>query len=187
MDRDQSDCQVRILGEREEKVRGFDDRERDNQMLTSVITNRFLKHHDLCLAYMETLEKIAQSIRTSGNSHDQLEAHQTSLEAFFRFMETVELQHQKEEERVLLPVLASRMNQAKCPLPEAALNERIVEHTQGKKLLSSLKQSWIELTVHKSQEASQYYLFTSHMLDLVWHFRRHIWEENALILPTVRH
>jgi len=156
-------------------------------MLTSVITNRFLKHHDLCLAYMDTLEEIAQSIRTSGNSLDQLEAHHESLDGFFRFMETVEFQHQKEEERVLLPVLASRMNQAKYPLPEAALNDRIGEHARGKEMPASLKKSWIELTVHKSQEASQYYLFTSHMLDLIWHFRRHIWEENALILPTVRH
>lgn len=156
-------------------------------MLTSVITNRFLKHHDLCLAYMDTLEEIAQSIRTSGNSLDQLEAHHESLEGFFHFMETVELQHQKEEERVLLPVLASRMTQAKSPLPEAALNDRICEHAHGKELLTGLKKSWIELTVHKSQEASQYYLFTSHMLDLIWHFRRHIWEENALILPTVLH
>lgn len=156
-------------------------------MLTSVITNRFMKHHDLCLAYMDTLEQIAQNIRTSGNSMDQLEAHNNALEGFFQFMETVELQHQKEEERVLLPVLASRMSQAKYPLPEAAIHDRIEEHERGKKLLSGLKESWNELLTDRPQQASQYYLFTSQMLDLIWHFRRHIWEENALILPTVKH
>jgi len=156
-------------------------------MLTSVITNRFIKHHDLCLAYMDTLEEIAQNIRTSGNSLAQVEAHQNALIGFFEFMETVDLQHQKEEEKVLLPVLAFRMNQAKYPLPDAAINDRIEEHNLGKQLLSALKTSWNALMMHKPQQASQYYLLTSQMLDLIWHFRRHIWEENALILPTVQY
>jgi hemerythrin-like domain-containing protein len=156
-------------------------------MLTSVITNRFLKHHDLCLAYMDTLEEIAQSIRTSGNSLDQLEAHQDALKGFFQFMETVELQHQREEEKVLLPVLVSRMNQAKYFLPGNAISDRIEEHQRGKKLLSSLKKNWNELRRRRPQQASHYYLFTSRMLDLIWHFRRHIWEENSLILPTAKH
>jgi hemerythrin-like domain-containing protein len=156
-------------------------------MLTSVITNRFIKHHDLCLAYMDTLEEIAQSIRTSGNSLDQLEAHQDALQGFFQFMETVEFQHQKEEEKVLLPVLASRMNESNHPLPEAAIQDRIDEHDTGRQLLSELKEAWTLLRSEKSQQASQYYLFTSKMLDLIWHFRRHIWEENALILPTAMH
>jgi hemerythrin-like domain-containing protein len=136
---------------------------------------------------MDTLEEIAQSIRTSGNSLDQLEAHQEALQRFFEFMETIELQHQKEEEKVLLPVLASRMNEARHPLPDAVINDRIDEHNKGRELLSDLKQEWNQLRADKSQQASQYYLFTSKMLDLIWHFRRHIWEENALILPTARH
>jgi hemerythrin-like domain-containing protein len=156
-------------------------------MLTSVITNRFLKHHDLCLAYMDTLEEIAQDIRTSGNSLDQVEAHRDALKRFFEFMESVELQHQKEEERILLPVLASRMDQTRYPLPNAAIHDRIMEHERGRSLLSKLKKNWNDLIKNRPHEASRYYMFTSQMLDLIWHFRRHIWEENALILPTVNH
>lgn len=156
-------------------------------MLTSVITNRFIKHHDLCLAYMDSLEEIAQSIRTSGNSLDRLEAHNESLQSFFDFMEKVDSQHQREEEKVLLPALVSRMNEARHPLPKAAIKDRIQEHTKGSKLLLELKKVWKGLQKDRSQQASQYYLFTSKMLDLVWHFRRHIWEENALILPTAQH
>ena len=156
-------------------------------MLTSLITNRFLKHHDLCLAYMDTLEEIAHNIRTSGNSMEQLEAHHEALTGFFHFAETVELQHQKEEEKVLLPVLATTLSQAKYPLPEAAIKDRLQEHQRSKKILAELKESWKELMANRPVQASEYYMFTSQILDLVWHLRRHIWEENALILPAAQH
>ena len=155
-------------------------------MLATVIINRFIKHHDLCLAYMDTLEEIAQNIRMSGNSLELLESHREALADFFHFMETVEHQHQKEEEKVLLPVLAFRMSQEQSPIPEAVIHERLEEHDLGERMLSNLKERWRELRETQPSEPSPYYLFTSQMLDLVWHFRRHIWEENGLILPTAR-
>ena len=155
-------------------------------MLATVIINRFIKHHDLCLAYMDALEEIAQNIRISGNSLEQLESHSESLSDFFHFMETVEHQHEKEEEKVLLPVLVSRMNQAESPIPEDVIHERLEEHDLGRAMLADLKERWKELTATRPSEASPYYLFTGQILDLIWHFRRHIWEENALILPTAR-
>jgi hypothetical protein len=35
-------------------------------------------------------------------------------------------------------------------------------------------------------EPRDFILLNSRLSDIVWHYRRHVWKENAIILPTTR-
>jgi hemerythrin-like domain-containing protein len=153
-------------------------------MLTEFITKRFSKHHSRVLAYMDALEEAVRDISDSPSPRLGFAQHRRLLNEFLNFIEQWEVPHEQEEERILLPVLEQRLRESADPHSAAAMLQVCRDHDRGGQLADQVRELFRELDERRPVEASGYYDLTSVLTDLIWHFRRHIWEEDSIILPT---
>ncbi len=154
-------------------------------MLTELITKRFLKHHARLLAYMDAAEALARQLATSVEPQKDFESGRELAKEFLDFMAVEELQHEKEEEQVLLPVLAQQLDEAKPNPPKMSMERMCREHAVGQRLVTELGHKLAQLEEGQGAvKEEQYYLLSEALHDVVWHFRRHMALENSIILPT---
>lgn len=155
-------------------------------MLTERITKRFSRHHARLLAYMDAAEALARQLATSAEPREDFERSQEQVKAFLDFMAVEEIQHEKEEEQVLLPVLGQQIDEAEKTPPRMSMERMCREHAVGRRLIRELEQKLTQLEQVKaaSIEQKQYYALSEALHDVVWHFRRHISLEDSIILPT---
>jgi iron-sulfur cluster repair protein YtfE (RIC family) len=152
-------------------------------MLTGAIKERFSRHHDQLLAYMDALEEVVRELSESKDPAESFSQNQPVLNRLFDFLDSWEIQHEMEEERLLLPMLKREL---KPELDAAALEsmEQISrEHAEGQSLVKSLHRKLKDFMETPRDDAPEYYKLSSELNELVWHFRRHVWSENEKILP----
>jgi hemerythrin-like domain-containing protein len=161
-------------------------RQGNDQMLTERITRRFVKHHARVLAYMDAAEALAQQLATSVEPRADFEESREQVEDFLDFMAVEEIQHEKEEEQVLLPVLSQQIDEAGKVQPRMSMERMCREHAVGRRLIKELEQRLTQFDQEKaaSRDHKHYYVFSEALHDVVWHFRRHISLEDSIILPT---
>lgn len=150
-------------------------------MLDSVIKKRFFKHHDCILAYMDALEEFAGTIDTTENPSIEFEKHLGLLWDFFHFMEVNESQHEIEEEKLLLPAVEKQIQPPFAP--EITISRMIRDHQRGKELLTELRESAEKLRESQEKQPVYFRIYAKRLQELIWHFRRHIEEENSFIIP----
>lgn len=154
-------------------------------MLTERITKRFSKHHSRLLAFMDAGDALARQVTVSAEPSEDLENSRALLEDFLSFLAVDEVQHEREEERILLPVLAQRVDAAEKRPPKMSMERMCREHAIGRRLVKDLEHRMAQLKQPEGTiEREDYYLFAEALQDVVWHFRRHIALENSIILPT---
>lgn len=153
-------------------------------MLTGLIKERFFKHHGELLAYMDAIEEVVQEIFDSPEPASCFAQHRTRLDQLFQFLYRWEAQHEQEEEKILMPLLQSRLQAGDDPASVEALSRVSHEHEQGQEIVKKLSGQLRELESGDAQESADYYRFSVDLNALVWHFRRHVWSENELILPA---
>jgi len=154
-------------------------------MLTELITKRFLKHHARLLAYMDAAEALAHQVATSAEPQTDFESGRELAKEFLAFMAVEEIQHEKEEEQVLLPVLAQQLDEAKPNPPKMSMERMCREHAVGQRLVKELEHKLAQLEEGQGTvEQEQYYLLSEALHDVVWHYRRHMALENSIVLPS---
>ena len=153
-------------------------------MLTGAIKERFSRHHDQLLAYMDALEEVVRELSESTDPAKSFGQNQPVLDRLFEFLESWEVQHETEEERLLMPLLKSRLNPELDALTLKSLERISQEHAQGQSLVRSLHRRLNEFIDAPRDNAPEYYKLSSELNELVWHFRRHVWSENQLMLPA---
>lgn len=154
-------------------------------MLTQVITRRFVRHHDRVLAFVDALEGVIQEMVKSPQPLAEVKKNHSLLWEFCEFIETDGLQHEKEEERVLIPVLKKRLEKVENPLPESSIDRICSEHGSGARLVEDLKRQLRTIESGNVGDGACDRL-SAILVDVIWHFRRHIWAESLIILPTAR-
>ena len=161
-------------------------RQGNDQMLTERITRRFAKHHARVLAYMDAADALAQQLATSAEPQEDFEDNREQVEDFLGFMAVEEIQHEKEEEQVLLPVLSQQIDEAGKVQPKMSMERMCREHAVGRQLIRELEQRLNHLDQEKaaSPDHTQYHILSEALHDVVWHFRRHISLEDSIILPV---
>lgn len=153
-------------------------------MLTERITKRFSKHHRHMLAYMDALEEVVRDISDSTRPREGFELHSRLVNEFLGFVDTWEVPHEEEEERLLLPILAESLGDEIDPQSRASLLQVRRDHDRGRQLVETVRDRVRQLDGKKPDDPSQYYDLTAILTELIWHFRRHVWEEDSVILPT---
>lgn len=153
-------------------------------MLTQAITERFCKHHSRLLAYMDALEEIVHEISKSSQPSEKLVEHKDLLLDYFRFMDEEGNQHELEEERVLHPVLKEQLDQKGPHESEIPIDRIQLEHSSGQLKVDELESHLQAILNSDSGDSAECYRFAILLLDLVWHFRTHVWAENSLIIPA---
>jgi hemerythrin-like domain-containing protein len=153
-------------------------------MLTGLIKERFFKHHGELLAYMDAIEEVVQEIFDSPDPADRFQHHRARLDQLFQFLHRWEAQHEQEEERILLPLLQRQLEAGDDPASIESLKRVGREHVQGQEMVRDLSKRLDELESGRLSEPAEFYKFSVELNALVWHFRRHVWSENELILPT---
>jgi hemerythrin-like domain-containing protein len=153
-------------------------------MLTGLIKERFYKHHGELLAYMDAIEEVVRDIAESPEPAGCFLHHRARLDQLFQFLHRWEAQHEQEEEKLLLPLLQSRLESDEDPAALESLKRISREHVEGQQLIRELSQRLADLEAGRLSEPADFYRFSSDLNALVWHFRRHVWAENELILPT---
>jgi hemerythrin-like domain-containing protein len=135
---------------------------------------------------MDAAEALAQQLATSAEPREDFEESREQVKNFLGFMAVDEIQHEKEEERVLLPVLSQQIDEAGKAPPRMSMERMCREHAVGRRLIAELEQKLTQLEQGKigSVEHKRYYVFSEALHDVVWHFRRHIALEDSIILPT---
>lgn len=153
-------------------------------MLTGLIKERFFKHHGELLAYMDAIEEVVQEIFDSPDPGGCFEHHRSRLDQLFQFLHRWEAQHEQEEEKILLPLLERQLEAGDDPASIESLKRVSREHEQGQEMVRNLSKRLGELESGHVIEPAEFYKFSVDLNALVWHFRRHVWSENELILPT---
>ncbi len=154
-------------------------------MLTELITKRFLKHHARLLAFLDAAEAFARQMATSAEPQKDFESSRELVKEFLGFMAVEETQHEKEEEHVLLPVLAQQLDEAEPNPPKMSMGRMCLEHAVGQRLVKELGHQLVQLEQGEGAvKHEQYYFFSEALHDVVWHFRRHMSLENSIILPA---
>jgi hemerythrin-like domain-containing protein len=152
-------------------------------MLTNLIKKRFFKHHDHLLAFLDTLEEPALKIESSEDPLEEFLKKRQIIGEFFSFMEVQETQHEKEEEKILLPAIEKRLESDREKLPRITADHLHREHSRGLELVSDLKQLYLDLEEKRPVDKTPYLIFSKGLHELIWHYRRHVQEENSLVLP----
>jgi hemerythrin-like domain-containing protein len=153
-------------------------------MLTHLITQRFAKHHNYLLASLDALEAAVQEISQSPDPASEFLLQQAAVAEILEFLGGEEAQHEREEEQILVPVLHSRLQENLPSL--AALEEVSADHQRGQELVELARQQLSTMDNASKTEPRDFILLTSRLSDIVWHYRRHVWKENAIILPATR-
>lgn len=152
-------------------------------MLTDLITRRFAKHHNYLLASLDALEAAVQEISQAAEPAAVFLSQETAIIQILDFLAGEEAQHEREEERVLLPVLERHLDR-QLP-PATALEQVSDDHRRGQELIRIAREQMSAMAA-ASPTPRDYILLTSHLSDIVWHYRRHVWKENSIILPAAR-
>ncbi len=153
-------------------------------MLTGLIKERFFKHHGELLAYMDAIEEVVQELFDTSEPIGCFEHHRARLDQLFEFLHRWEAQHEQEEEKILLPLLQSRLVAGDDPAAIEALQRVSCEHEQGQEMVKKLSRRLADLESGRVADPAEFYRFSVDLNALVWHFRRHVWSENELILPA---
>jgi len=134
---------------------------------------------------MDAAEALGLQLATSAQPQEDFESGRELVKEFLGFMAVEELQHEKEEEQVLLPVLAQQLNEAKPNLPKMSMERMCREHAVGQRLVKELGHKLALFEEGRGNyRQEQYYLLSEALHDVVWHYRRHMALENSIILPT---
>lgn len=152
--------------------------------MPSKVVRHFLEHHTRLLSRIERLEWITREIGGSAFPASIFEKHRPEISEFFRFIETQGQKHVQEEERILLPALLGS-ELAKQLTTRVSLAQMQKEHRKSRRLLRLQKKRFLHLLRANRDQPHCYYHFCASMLDLIWHFRRHIWRENCFLLAEV--
>jgi hemerythrin-like domain-containing protein len=129
---------------------------------------------------MDALEEVATSIYTSSEPYHEFFKYQELLTEFLDFVKSKEPQHEIEEEKVLLPLVKELIDPQKNP--EVSIDRMIRDHHRSKELIQDLDKA-AERLHDRSADRVLYQVFTKRLHELVWHYRRHIEEENSFIIP----
>ncbi len=153
-------------------------------MLTNLITQRFAKHHKYLLASLDALEAVVQEISQTAEPQTVFISQETAIIQILDFLAGEEAQHEREEERILLPVLESQLDRE---LPPAAALEQISDdHQRGQELIRLAREQLSAMSGGVSPVPRDFILLAGRLSDIVWHYRRHVWKENSIILPATR-
>jgi len=150
-------------------------------MLTSVMKRRFFRYHDHLLAYMDTLEEVAGHLDAADEPGIEFQKYEGLLSEFVQFMKTRESQHEIEEEKVLLPAIEALIEPG--TIPGISIDRMIQDHRWARTLVLELEEAMSRLSAKGGGECTPYRIFAKRLQELIWHFRRHIGEENSFILP----
>ncbi len=152
-------------------------------MLTNLITQRFAKHHKYLLASLDALEAAVQEISQTAEPQTVFISQEAAIIQILDFLAGEEAQHEREEERILLPVLESQLDR-QLP-PAAALEQVSDDHRRGQELIR-LAREQLSAMSGGACVPRDFILLTGRLSDIVWHYRRHVWKENSIILPATR-
>lgn len=156
------------------------------QMLWSRLVRRHAKHHSQMLAYLDALEDLIQELAHCRAASATLRENESLLNQFSEFMRIQNPQHETEEERLLRPSIEKELNGVGDSMLTRCLTRICQDHQVGRRLFEDFDHQKSHLTQAQSLEAETVDAFTAVTLDLVWHFRRHIWVENTIILPVLK-
>jgi iron-sulfur cluster repair protein YtfE (RIC family) len=152
-------------------------------MLTDLITRRFAKHHNYLLASLDALEAAVQEISQAPEPAAVFLSQEAAIIQILDFLAGEEAQHEREEERVLLPVLERHLDR-RLP-PATALEQVSDDHRRGQELIRIAREQMSGMAA-ADPTPRDYILLTARLSDIVWHYRRHVWKENSIILPAAR-
>jgi hemerythrin-like domain-containing protein len=133
---------------------------------------------------MDAAEAVAKDLQASTQLQVEFFENLELIKKIFEFMKSDERQHEEEEERVRLPVLKTQMDNSRFPLQPISVQKVSKEHRHGRKLVSELESETRGVEKTKPKDLARYTDFSGKLLELVWHFRRHVWAENSGILAA---
>jgi hemerythrin-like domain-containing protein len=134
---------------------------------------------------MDAAEALARHLATSDEPEDAFQRNREDVKEFLEFLTCEETQHEKEEERILLPVLERQLDDTEATPPKMSMERVCREHAEGQVLVNDLKRELDHIDSGADMAVRErYYRFSEALLDLVWHFRRHVSLENSMILPA---
>jgi hemerythrin-like domain-containing protein len=127
--------------------------------------------------HIAMLERLAADVERQGGDSEASEAARIVL----RFFETAGLQHQRDEEEHLFPLLREKAAERGRPEVSAVINEVEADHAAMDLQWSGIRQCLDALT-----RGEQSVFAPSDIAGFAWLQRRHMGRETALILPFAK-
>jgi hemerythrin-like domain-containing protein len=156
-------------------------------MLTDLITHRFTKHHGYLLASMDALEDVGTELDQTLNPGSVMDEQKALLLQIFDFLLENQAQHQREEERILLPILKKQLDRETGAQSIETVRQVCREHRRGRQLIEQAAAGLERLlTDHQRQTTDAYRQFSRSLLELVEHYREHVKTEDLIVFPTAR-
>lgn len=149
-------------------------------MLVDILIPRFARHNQRFSAYMELMKAIGHQIRDAEDPASAFERYQLLLRDFLYFLENDELQHEKEEEKLVFPAFVG-WNHASNSSSADDLGK---DHTQGRKLIQSLRESFSRLA-NRDIRSPDYQDFARMLNELCVHYQAHVTRERERIQPAL--
>lgn len=152
-------------------------------MVVDIMIRRFSRHNQQFQAYLELMEAAGQQILQSEDPIVTFGRYQPLLQKFLVFLENEELQHEKEEEKLVFPVVEER----KTTPGETSSSTRDLkrDHLRGRRLIRSLKGRYLRLSKVANVQNQDYSDFARSLIELTVHYHRHLAMEQKKICPVL--
>lgn len=156
-------------------------------MLLGKLRNRFLQHHALLLAYLDRLEDALAVVEETAGGPGAPVPLETArvVREVVDFLERWEVQHEAEEERILLPLLREAEVSPELKRQEN-LQQLHAQHLEGERIFQAFR-----VSCHADQpggacpDGAVAADFLVRARELIGHFRRHVEFENACLLEKL--
>lgn len=144
-------------------------------MQVDILIRRFARHNQRFQAYLDLMRMIGFQILNSENPAPAFDRYQPLIQDFLTFLETEELQHEKEEEKLIFP---------SGEADSSPFADHYRDHVEGGRLIRSLRKDLSRLTEAGIQQ-QDFLLFAAALGELSVHFKRHIEREQEEIRPVL--